>query len=93
VYLSDYYLNQTINNRVSRVRVARLDFQAKFQNFGLVSSWLVLKISVGLLALFGLISSRLALKSSFGLFFAEIGSYEGKNYYSISFGNTIAKSF
>ena len=26
VYLSDYYLNQTINNRVSRMRVARLAF-------------------------------------------------------------------
>jgi len=56
-----------------------------------------LKILVGLLAFFGLISSWLALKSSFGLlalfwpFHADIGSYDGKYYHSIFFGNIFAK--
>jgi len=48
--------------------------------FGLTSSWLALKNSFGLLALFW-------------PFFAEIGSYEGKYYDYIFFGNTIGNFF
>jgi len=54
------------------------NFSWAYGFFGLISSWLVLKM-------------YLAIWLSFGLFYAEIGAYEGKYCNSMFFGNTFAK--
>jgi len=63
---------------------------------GLVSSWLAEQILVGLFGLYwphlkSALKMRLAFWLSFGLFYAGIGSYEGKYCYSTFFGNASAK--
>jgi len=52
---------------------------------------LALKILVGHLAFLWPNIKSVGLKKFVWPFFAEIGSYEGKYYYSIFFGNTIGK--